>query len=340
MSFLKRVLVVFLAAGMLVGCAFNGFAAPAPKVGIVFDIGGLGDQSFNDSANVGLERLKKELGYGTRYVESNTPSDYEPNLASLAREGYDVVWGIGFLMADAVQKVAKQFPNTKFGIIDHGYSDAEYKEIPNVLGILYKEHEGSFLVGVLAALTTKTNTVGFVGGMDIPVIHRFEAGYKAGVWKTNPNINIIVNYSGAFDDPGKGKTIAESMFRRNADVVFHAAGSTGIGVIRAAEDHGKWAIGVDSDQNHLAPNNVLNSMIKRVDVGVFEGTKMLLKPGFTGRTVVLGLRENAVGLAPEKSNRASAAATAKAREWANIIARGEYVVPEFPAEADKLYKKK
>ncbi|NLH88511.1 MAG: BMP family ABC transporter substrate-binding protein [Firmicutes bacterium] len=340
MKSLKRVLVILLAVGMLVGCAFSGFAAPAPKVGIVFDIGGLGDQSFNDSAYVGLQRLANELGYDTRYVESNTPSDYEPNLASLAREGYDVVWGIGFLMADAIQKVAKQFPNTKFGIIDHSYSDDEYKDIPNVLGILYKEHEGSFLVGVLAALTTETNTVGFVGGMDIPVIHRFEAGYKAGVWKINPNINIIVNYSGVFDDPGKGKSVADSMFRgRKADVVFHAAGSTGIGVIRAAEDHDKWAIGVDSDQNHLAPKNVLNSMIKRVDVGVFEGTKMLLKSGFTGRTVVLGLRENAVGLAPEKSNRASASATAKAREWANIIAKGEYVVPEFPADADKLYKK-
>lgn len=336
---MKRFLVLSLAVLMLAGIAAPGFSATAPKVGIVFDIGGLGDQSFNDAAYVGLKRLEKELGSKITYIESKTPSDYEPNLASLARQGYDVVWGIGFLMADAVKKVATQYPAVKFGIIDSAYSDDEYKAMKNVLGVLFKEQEGSFLMGVLAALTTKTNKVGFVGGMDFAVIERFEAGFKAGVWKTDPKIEIFTNYTGAFDDPAKGKTVTLSMFRRGADVVFHAAGATGIGTIEAAAELGKWAIGVDSDQAHLAPKNVLNSMIKRVDVGVFEGTKMLIDPKFVSRTVVLGLIQNGVGMAPEKSNMASKEATAKALEWADIIRKGGYVVPEFRADADKLYTK-
>jgi len=270
-------------------------------------------------------------------MESRTPSDYEPNLAALAREGYDVVWGIGFLMADAMKKVATQFPNTRFGIIDSSYTDEEYAAMKNVLGVVYKEHEGSFLVGVLAALTTKTNKVGFVGGMQFAVIERFEAGFKAGVWKTNPNIQIIVNYTGSFDDPAKGKTVATSMYRQGADVVFHAAGATGIGAIEAAAELGKWAIGVDSNQAHLAPKNVLNSMIKRVDIGVFEGTKMLLDPKFVAHTEEMGIAEGGVGFVTDLSNNASLSAVAKANEWSAKIRAGEYVVPEAPmAKASDL----
>lgn len=334
---MKRVLILSLAVIMLAATAVPGFSAAAPKVGIVFDVGGLGDQSFNDSAYVGLKRVEKELGAKITYMESRTPSDYEPNLAALAREGYDVVWGIGFLMADAMKKVATQFPNTKFGIIDSSYTDDEYKAMKNVLGVVYKEHEGSFLVGVLAALTTKTNKVGFVGGMQFAVIEKFEAGFKAGVWKTNPNIQIIVNYTGSFDDPAKGKTVATSMYRQGADVVFHAAGATGIGTIEAAAELGKWAIGVDSNQAHLAPKNVLNSMIKRVDIGVFEGTKKLLDPKFVAHTEAMGIAEGGVGFVTDLSNNASVSAVAKANEWATKIKAGEYVVPELPmAKASDL----
>ncbi len=334
---MKRILILALAVVMLAGLAVPGFSAAAPRVGIVFDVGGLGDQSFNDSAYVGLKRVEKELGAKITYMESRTPSDYEPNLASLAREGYDVVWGIGFLMADAMKKVATQFPNTKFGIIDSAYSDDEYKAMKNVLGVVYKEHEGSFLVGVLAALTTKSNKVGFVGGMQFAVIERFEAGFKAGVWKTNPNIQIIVNYTGSFDDPAKGKTVATSMYRQGADVVFHAAGATGIGTIEAAAELGKWAIGVDSNQAHLAPKNVLNSMIKRVDIGVFEGTKQLLAPGFVAHTEAMGITQGGVGFVTDLSNNASVSAVAKANEWASKIKSGAYVVPEAPmAKASDL----
>lgn len=334
-------LLVLLAGLFLILSAAGGAAQEAkPRVAIVFDIGGLGDQSFNDSAYVGLMRLKDELGATVQYVESATPSDYEPNLSMLAREGYDVIWSIGFLLEDAVRKTAVQFPETRFGIIDSGFADEEYETIlPNVLGVLFKEHEGSFLMGVLAALTTKTNIVGFVGGLELPVIERFEAGYKAGVWSVDPSIEILTNYTGAFDDPAKGKAATDSMVRLRADVVFHAAGATGLGVIESAEEQGIWAIGVDSDQNHLAPQAVLNSMIKRVDVGVFEGTLMMLEPGFKAQTVLLGLKEGAVGLAPEESNNASPEATELALEWARKIASGEYVVSEFMAEVSEAFGK-
>lgn len=339
----SSVRVLALILGLLMVLPAAGFAAEPvkPRVAIVFDVGGLGDQSFNDAAYVGLMRLKDELGYDVGYVESRTPSDYEPNLTMLAREGYDVIWGIGFLLEDAIRKVAMQFPETKFGIIDSAYSDEEYAtSLQNVLGVLFKEHEGSFLMGVLAAETTKTNTVGFIGGIQIPVIERFEAGFKAGVWSVDPKITIITNYTGAFDDPAKGKAATDSMIRRKADVVFHAAGGTGLGMIESAEEQGVWAIGVDSDQHHVAPNTVLNSMIKRVDVGVYEGTLMMLEPDFKAHTMVLGLAEAGVGLAPAESNNASPEATAKALEWAEKIAAGEFVVPEFPSEVSRAVTQK
>lgn len=336
----SKVLVLIL--GLLLVLPTVGFAAEPvkPRVAIVFDVGGLGDQSFNDAAYVGLQRLEAELGATIRYVESRTPSDYEPNLAMLAREGYDVIWGIGFLLEDAIRKAAIQHPTTRFGIIDSAFSDEEYAtDLGNVLGVLFKEHEGSFLMGVLAAETTETNIVGFVGGIQIPVIERFEAGFKAGVWSVNQEISIITNYTGAFDDPAKGKAASDSMARRRADVLFHAAGATGLGTIEAAEEQGIWAIGVDSDQHHVAPKSVLNSMIKRVDVGVFEGTKMMLDANFKGQTMHLGLKEDGVGLAPVESNNASPEATKAALEWAAKISSGELVVPEFPAEVIKLFSK-
>ncbi|HHY10787.1 MAG TPA: BMP family ABC transporter substrate-binding protein [Firmicutes bacterium] len=341
MKMLRRVRVLVFVLGLFVVLGAAGFAKEGkPRVAIVFDVGGLGDQSFNDAAYVGLMRVKDELGAIVQYVESRTPSDYEPNLSMLAREGYDVIWSIGFLLDDAVRKVAPQFPETRFGIIDSAFDDEEYETTaPNVLGVLFNEHEGSFLMGVLAAMTTETNIVGFVGGIQLPVIERFEAGYKAGVWSINPDITIRTNYTGAFDDPAKGKAAADSMARQGADVIFHAAGATGLGTIESAEEQGIWAIGVDSDQHHVAPDSVLNSMIKRVDNGVFEGTIMMLADDFKGQTVILGLADDGVGLAPTESNNASPEATQAALEWEAKIASGEFIVPEFPAEVYEMFGK-
>ncbi|NLJ79687.1 MAG: BMP family ABC transporter substrate-binding protein [Firmicutes bacterium] len=343
MKYLRRFRLLVAVLGLVAALSAVGLAADEEqiRVAIVFDVGGLGDQSFNDAAYVGLMKLKDEMGAHTRYVESRTPSDYEPNLSMLAREGYDVIWSIGFLLEDAVRKTAVQYPDTMFGIIDSGFEDEEYAgTLQNVMGVLFKEHEGSFLMGVLAAMTTESNVVGFVGGIELPVIERFEAGYKAGVWSVNPELNILTNYTGAFDDPARGKAAADSMARFGADVIFHAAGATGLGVIESAEEQGIWAIGVDSDQHHVAPDAVLNSMIKRVDVGVFEGTLMMLEPDFKGRTVFLGLAEAGVGLAPAESNNASEEATAAALEWAQKIASGELIVSEFVAEVYGAFDKK
>jgi len=341
MKLLKRSMFILLVLSLsLVFSVPSIVAAKTPKVAIVFDVGGLGDQSFNDAAYAGLKMLEAELGADVRYVESRTPSDYEPNLSMLAREGYDVIWAIGFLLEDAIRKTAVQYPDTMFGIIDSAFDDELYEsELPNVLGVLFKEHEGSFVMGVLAAETTKSNVIGFVGGIQIPVIERFEAGFKAGVWSVNPDINIITNYTGAFDDPAKGKAASDSMARRRADVIFHAAGATGLGMIESAEEQGFWAIGVDSDQHHVAPDSVLNSMIKRVDIGVFEGTIMMLEPSFKGHTVFLGLKEGAVGLAPANSNNASGRATQTALEWASKISDGTIVVSEFPEEVHAQFGK-
>lgn len=341
MKLLRNSRVLLLVLGLFIAFSAVSFAQQeAPRVAIVFDVGGLGDQSFNDAAYVGLMRLKDELGAEVRYVESRTPSDYEPNLSMLAREGYDAIWAIGFLLEDAVRKIAVQYPETKFGIIDAGFDQEVHDtELPNVLGVLFKEHEGSFLVGVLAAATTESKIVGFVGGIHLPVIERFEAGFKAGVWSVDPSIKILTNYTGAFDDPAKGKAVTDSMIRQRADVIFHAAGATGLGMIEAAEEQGIWGIGVDSDQNHIAPNAVLNSMIKRVDNGVFEGTLMMLEPDFKGQTVSLGLEVAGVGLAPEESNNASPEATALALEWAEKIGSGEYVVSDDPSEVYAIFGK-
>ncbi|MDI9440955.1 MAG: BMP family ABC transporter substrate-binding protein [Firmicutes bacterium] len=341
MKLVRNSKVLLLVLGLMLVFSSVGFAEDsAPRVAIVFDVGGLGDQSFNDAAYVGLMRLQEELGADVRYVESRTPSDYEPNLSMLAREGYDVVWAIGFLLEDAVKKIAPQYPETRFGIIDSGFDEEVHAtELQNVLGVLFKEHEGSFLVGVLAAETTKTGKVGFVGGIQIPVIERFEAGFKAGVWSVDPDIEIIGNYTGAFDDPAKGKAVTESMIRRGADVIFHAAGATGLGMIEACEEQGVWGIGVDSDQAHVAPNAVLNSMIKRVDVGVFEGTLMLLDPNFKGQTIALGLDVEGVGIVTGDTNNASPEAIAAALEWAERIASGDFVVPEFPSDVYKVINK-
>jgi basic membrane protein A len=305
------------------------------RFGMVTDVGGLGDQSFNDSAHEGLQRAAAELGAEITVVESKAMDQYETNLRNLAEQGYDMIWGIGFLLTDAVKNVAEQYPDIKFGLIDASFTDADGNPlvIPNVQNVLFKENEGSFLVGVIAAMTTKTNVVGFVGGMQLPLIEKFEAGFIAGVRAVNPDITILSAYTGKFDDPAKGKELALAQFGQNADVVYHASGSCGIGVIEAAKERGLWAIGVDSDQNHLAPENVLTSMMKRVDVGVFNGCKAVAEGTFEPGIVTLGLPEGGVGYAPTSYEDVDAEILAHVDELAAKIAAGEIMVPETPAEA-------
>ena len=285
----KLVLLTVLLVTLSLMVTLSGTGAAKMQFAMVTDIGGLGDQSFNDAAYDGLKLLEKEYSAEIKVLESKKAEDYIPNLKSLADQKFDMIWAIGFLMKDAVDKISAQYPNVKFGLID------DVVARPNVTSVTFREEEGSFLVGVIAGKTTRTKIVGFVGGMQFPLIEKFEAGFKAGVKKVNPKASVFVNYVGSFADPVKGKETALAQYTLGADIIFHAAGDTGTGVIEAAKEKGKWAIGVDKDQHHLAPKNVLVCMIKRVDVGVFKGTKMALE-GKGGKAMNLGLKEEGIGI--------------------------------------------
>ena len=277
-------------------------SAPAKKikVGLVLSVGGLGDKSFNDSAYQGLMKAREELGIDPVYGQPEQMSEDEKYLRQYAEQGTDLVIGVGFLMKDALEKVAGEFPKTPFAIID-----AEINS-PNVASLVFREHEGSFLVGAIAGLVSKTGKVGFVGGMDIPLIHKFEVGYTEGAKYVNPKAEVLVAYAGsgpeAFHDPVKGKSLALSQFDRGADVIFQAAGSTGNGVIDAAKERGCFAIGVDANQNYMAPGSVLTSMLKRVDVSVFQIVKDVVENRFAGGVHVYGLEIDGVGYALDQYN--------------------------------------
>jgi len=271
------------------------------RVGIVFDIGGKDDKSFNAAAWQGVKRAKEELGIFLRDVEPGDPTSIEPSMRAFAERGYDLIIGVGFAQAPIMNDVANDYPNLKFAIID-GVID-----LPNVASLIFKEHEGSFLVGMIAARTTKTGKVGFVGGMDIPLIHKFETGYAEGARYANPKIEVFENYVGvtdaAWNNPGKGKELAKAQIDRGADVIFQAAGNSGLGVFDAAEEMNKLAIGVDSNQNWVKPGFILTSMIKRVDVSVFNTVKDLTEGRFKGGIHELGLANDGVGYALDDYNR-------------------------------------
>ena len=270
-------------------------AAPL-KVGMVTDVGGVNDQSFNQSAWEGLQKTKKELGIKTSYQESKQDADYPANLETLLDAKNDMIWGIGFKMADAILIAAKQNPKQKYGIIDYSYGDKTPK---NVVGVMFKAEEGAFLAGYIAAKMSKTGTLGFIGGMSVPIIHSFQYGFKAGAKFANKKINVLEQHAESFTDAAKGKAIANQMIGKGADVVFHAAGAVGDGVIEAAKEKNKMAVGVDRDQNYLAPKNVITSSMKRVDNAVFNVVSDLNKGIFKGGTTVeYGLKDGAVDIAP------------------------------------------
>jgi basic membrane protein A len=275
--------------------AQQGFA-PA----VVYDQGGKFDKSFNDAAYAGAERFKKETGVAYREFEITNEGQREQAFSTLARRGATVIVGIGFTQRSAVETVAKQNPTVKFTIVD------AVVDLPNVQSIVYREHEGSFLVGMLAAMSSKSGKVGFVGGMDIPLIRKFELGYEEGVHFVDPKIEVLQNMTGttpaAWIDPTRGAELAKSQFDRGADVIFAAAGTTGLGVLQAAADTGRLSIGVDSNQNHLHPGSVLTSMIKRVDNAVYEAFKTAKEGSWKPGMQVLGLKEDGVGYALDENN--------------------------------------
>ena len=299
---MKKVLMLLamLAMVVLTACGSKKEAAEAPKtteakplkVGIVLSIGGLGDKSFNDSAYRGLEMAQKDLGIEFKYVEPASPSEDEGYLREYAEAGYDLVIATGFLMKDATEKVAKDFPDVKFALID------EVSALPNVASLLFAEDQGSFLVGALAAMMSKTGNVGFVGGMEIPLIQKFQKGYEMGAKYVNPSIKVGSLYtsgSNPFNDPVRGKENALSLIKQGADVVYHAAGGTGKGVIDASVEAKVFAIGVDSNQDSKAKGTVLTSMIKNVDIAVYNTIKAVKEGTFKAGEQRLGVAEGGVG---------------------------------------------
>lgn len=278
-------------------------ATPAYRVGLVFDVGGKGDKSFNDSAYEGLTRAAARLPIEVADFEPGADVDREVGLRKLASRGYDLVIGVGFLFTDAIRAVAKDHADVLFVLVDGRIDD-----LPNVASLVFREQEGSFLVGALAAMASKTGTVGFVGGMDVPLIHKFEAGYRAGVGRLRPGTKVLVGYAGvrpeAFTDPVRGKEIALSQISQGADVIFHASGVTGLGVIEAARERGVFVIGVDANQNGVAPGTVLTSMIKRVDVAIERTIDDARAGRFHSGIVEFGLAEDGVGFSIDEHNRA------------------------------------
>jgi len=293
---LRAVSVALLAAGsiaLLAGCSHAKTIAeggPA-RIGMVTDTGGLGDRSFNDSADRGLVAAQKQLHADISVLQSKSASDYQPNLTVLANKEYDLIFAIGFLMAKDVSEVAARFPQRHFAIVD------AVVDQPNVASVTFKEEDGSFLAGAAAAMASKTHQVAFLGGIDIPLLRKFEAGFTAGAREIDPNVKVAVKYVGSFDDAAAGKELSGVLFDQGADVVFVAAGKAGIGAIDQVKSRPTdYVIGVDSDQDALAPGKVLTSMIKRVDVGVFRLSRETVDQKPPAGHLVLGLRENGVGL--------------------------------------------
>jgi len=295
------------------------------SIGMVTDVGGINDQSFNQSAWEGLQRAKKELGVKVSYQESKQDADYPANLETLYDVGNDLIWGIGFKMGDTILKAAKQNPNQKYAIIDYTYGD---KTPPNVIGVVFAAEEGAFLAGYIAAKMSKTNSIGFVGGMSVPVVHAFQYGFKAGAKFANPKITIFEQYAESFTDAAKGKAIANQMLLKGADVVFQAAGAVGDGVIEAVKEKNKMAVGVDRDQNYLAPKNVITSSMKRVDNAIFNVVSDLAKGNFKGGTTIsYGLKDGAVDVAPTTSKMIPAELMKEVSDLKPKIADGKIKVP-------------
>jgi len=346
-----------LLAVSLSGCNRQSYGADDKskvRVGIVFDIGGKDDRSFNAAAWAGVKCAetgkwpdgtscgKPALGIVLRDVEPGNPTSIEPAMRAFAERGYDLIIGVGFAQAPIMQNVARDYPNIRFAIVDGAiFEDDGKTPKANVASLVFKEHEGSYLVGMLAAKTSKTGTIGFLGGMDIGLIHRFEKGYEEGALAVNPNIRVIQNYvgvtDGAWNNPGKGKEIALAQISKGADVIFTAAGNSGLGAFDAVEQQGKKAgrathfvIGVDSNQNMVKPGFVLTSMVKRVDNAVYQIVEDIVRGQFQAGFHVYGLDKDGVAYSMDENNKGLIAPEAiqQAEEARQKIMKGEIKVTD------------
>jgi basic membrane protein A and related proteins len=314
-------------------CCLSFFAAEVRseplKIALILDKGGKDDKSFNAAAFAGAEKAKKELGIELKYVEAMDDAAVTSMMRSFAQKKFDLIIGVGFSMADGIKKVATQFPDLKFALVDSEIV------LPNVKNLLFEEHQGSFLVGAAAALHSKTGKVGFLGGMDVPLIRRFQMGFEAGVKHINSKAEVVNNYVGvtsdAWNNPAKAKELSLSQFNKGVDVIFAAAGASNYGLFDAAEEKKKLAIGVDSNQNWVKPGIVLTSMLKRVDVAVFETIKSAKENKFSGGTERFGLANKGVDYSVDQFNEKvlSSETRKKLEEVKKLIISGKILVPDY-----------
>jgi len=327
---------VLMTSAVFAGSLFSStaaFAADAVKPAVVYDLGGKFDKSFNEGVFNGATRFKKETGIDFRDLEIQNEAQREQVLRKFAKDGYSPIMTVGFAWETALKKVAPEYPKTNFGIID------DVVDLPNVQSIVFKEHEGSFVVGVIAADSSKTGKVGFVGGMDIPLISKFECGYAQGVkYGSDGKAEIFANMTGttpaAWNDPVKGGELAKSQMDRGADIVYAAAGATGQGVLKAAADAGKFGIGVDSNQNGLFPGHVLTSMLKHVDVATYKSFMDAKNGTWKPGVLDLGLKDGGVDYAVDDNNKAilSAEVRAKADQAKADIISGKIQVHDYMSD--------
>ena len=308
---MKKWIVPFATLLAVTAAATSAEAQTALKPAVIYSTGGKFDKSFNEGVSAGVEKFKKETSSAVAEFEPANETQFEQAQRRFAQRGQDPIIAVGFSQAVALTKVAKEFPNVHFTIID------SVVDLPNVQSIVFKEQEGSFLVGLLAAMASQSGKVGFVGGMDIPLVRRFQCGFEQGVKYANPKAELISNMTGttpaAWNDPGRGAELAKSQFDRGVDVVYAAAGSTGIGILQAAKDRGKLGIGVDSNQDYLHPGTMLTSMLKRVDLATYRSFKAADDGSWKGGTQVLGLKEGGVDWALDEYNEKLITADMKAK---------------------------
>ncbi|MGO8670423.1 MAG: BMP family lipoprotein [Capsulimonadaceae bacterium] len=328
-------LLMTAAALVIAGCgtskqASTGGGGPKPfRAGLAVDIAGVDDKSFNAASWRGLQHAQADLNLGpdgVRYIEAKTPSDYQTILADFASQGYNVVFAGSYDYEDALATLAPQFPKTYFAIVD-----GNAPNLPNTEALHFREEQSSYLAGYLAGSVTRTKTIGFVGGMTIPLIRKFEAGFRAGAKTANPAVRVVSAYTGDWNDVSKGKTQAAQEFASGADIVFQAAGKSGLGVIQAAVEKGAgyYAIGVDSDQDGIAPGRVLTSVLKRVDVATCDTVKRVKAGTFTSGTITYDLKSGGVGLTDMKYTRKDVppAVLARLKKLTALVADGKVVPP-------------
>ena len=305
------------------------------SIAMITDVAGVNDHSFNQSAWEGLEKAKKDLGVKVKYLESKQDADYSTNVETLIDEEVDLIIGVGSKLAPTIEQAAKDYPDQKFVIVDE-----TYEKIPsNVETVLFKAEQSAYLVGLIAGKMTKTNDVGFIGGMDISVINTFKYGYMAGVKTANSKCKLQSQYANSFTDQAKGKAIANQMISNGTDIIFIAGGDVGTGAIEAIKEANKYAIGVDRDQSDLAPDNVLTSAIKRVDIGVYETVKSFIEGKFEGgSSTTYGLEQGAVGIPDTTSKLVPQDVLDYVNEEIKKLESGEIVAPKDETEYNKYIK--